>query len=182
MRSILISIACSGVLALPLLAQRPVPIVVRPMHADSDTATYVEHKMSGPRVGMVWVSGARATEKLAELHLHPVMSVFGWHFEQVTKARSGGPQLVSQQVFAIAGLEQGMVIPSGSFMFGMRLHGGFEFGVGPNISPFGVGMTYALGQSITLPGDVTIPVNLALISGQGSQRLSVLVGYALRRH
>lgn len=38
--------------------------------------------VSGPRVGVTFVTGSAARQRLAEYDLDPVMSQFGWHFER----------------------------------------------------------------------------------------------------
>lgn len=143
---------------------------------------FEQRKLSGPRLGMVIISGSRATARLNDRGLRPVMSVFGWHFESVTRSREGGPQFVAQQVLAVAGLEQGTAIPSFSSLVGVRFANGMEFGAGPNVSPLGAAMTVAVGKSVRLAGGVLIPLNVAVIMGKGSTRTSLLVGYAIRHH
>lgn len=161
--------ALLSALAAPLAAQR------------SDSVPVIEyHSLDGPRMGVTYITGPAAQAKLDQYHLQPIMSVVGWHFEQTSRPRSGGPQLVIEQVIAVAGLDQGKAIPSGSLLFGIRTPAGLEFGMGPNISPVGVALAMGIGKSFQW-GGVTIPLNLALVRSRGALRTTFLVGYALRR-
>ena len=169
------ALAAALLLAAPLHAQ-----VSRPP-ADSDPPPELEQReLEGPRLGMTVISGERALARLEQLGLKPIMSVVGWHFEQVTRPRAGGPMLVIQQLIALVGLDQGVVIPSGTVLVGMRTSSGFEFGAGPNISPVGVALAVGLGKSIR-SGGVTIPINLGFVMSRGALRTTLLAGYALRR-
>jgi hypothetical protein len=154
----------------PLAAQRP------------DSVPVMEYRdLDGPRLGFLYVTGPKAEARLTENNLQPFMSVIGWHFEQGSRPRSGGPQLVIEEVLVVAGLDQGKAIPSGSLLFGIRTEGGLEFGMGPNISPVGAALAIGIGRSLRY-GDVTIPLNLAMVVSQGAVRTSFLIGYAIRRH
>jgi hypothetical protein len=146
-----------------------------------DTVPVLEQRtLDGPRMGFTYISGPKAEAKLAENHLDPLMSLFGWHFEQIVRPESGGPSFVIQEVLLVAGVDQGTAIPSGSFMLGIRFPHGFEFGMGPNVTPLGTAMAIGIGKSLRY-GGVTIPINFALVRSQGALRTSILVGYAIRR-
>jgi len=168
-RTTMFALLLAAVAAAPLAAQR------------TDSIPVLEHRdLDGPRIGFTYITGPRAEVKLAEYHLQPFMSVVGWHFEQTTRPRNGGPQLVIEQVLVVAGLDQGKAIPSGSFLVGIRTSNGIEFGMGPNISPVGAALAVGIGKSLQY-GGVTIPLNLAMVISQGSLRTSFLIGYAIRR-
>ncbi len=157
-------------LAAPLAAQQA-----------PDTVPVLQHlELAGPRIGMLYASGPRAEARLAERNLEPFMSLFGWQFEQVVRPQAGGPMLVVEEVVLVAGLDQGVALPSASLLMGVRLPGGLEFGMGPNVSP--VGAALAMGAGISFQyGGVTIPVNVAVVRSQGALRTSFLVGYSMRR-
>ena len=155
----------------PLAAQQP----------DEDSIPVMRTvETSGPRVGITYISGPRAMARLAENDLAQWMSLFGWHFEQIVRPQRGGPALVTQEILLVAGLDQGTAVPSLSFLVGIRTPGGWEFGVGPNLSPVGTGLVVGVGKSLRY-GGVTIPLNLALVTSKGALRTSFVVGYAVRR-
>lgn len=139
-----------------------------------------ERTIDGPRMGFTYISGPKAEAKLAENHLDPLMSLFGWHFEQIVRPQTGGPAFVIQQVILVAGVDQGTAIPSGSLLLGIRFPHGWEFGMGPNVTPLGTAMAVGIGKSLRY-GGVTIPINFAVVRSQGALRTSILVGYAIRR-
>jgi hypothetical protein len=160
-----------------LLAAAAAPLAAQ---QSSDSVPVMERReLDGPRVGFTYITGPKADARLHELNLKPLMSLFGWHFEQVSRPRNGGPMLVAQQIFLIAGLDQGIAIPSGSLLVGIRLQNGFEFGMGPNLSPVGAALAMGFGKSLRM-GGATIPLNVALVMSQGAMRTSFLAGYAIR--
>jgi hypothetical protein len=68
-------------------------------------------------------------------HRPPGISQFGWQFEKQFYNRNGGIAAVNELVFLLGGLEQGVALPSLSWMVGLRSPTGLEFGIGPNITP-----------------------------------------------
>jgi hypothetical protein len=168
-RTTLVLALFATALAAPLAAQEPDSIPVMQ-----------ERTIDGPRMGFTYISGPKAEAKLAENHLDPLMSLFGWHFEQIVRPQTGGPAFVIQEVMLVAGVDQGTAIPSGSFLLGIRFPHGFEFGMGPNVTPLGTAMAVGIGKSLRY-GGVTIPINFAVVRSQGALRTSILVGYAIRR-
>lgn len=135
--------------------------------------------MEGPRLGLTVVSGSRAEARLKEYGLNPVMSQFGWHFEQDVSPGSSGPEFVVEEVLLVGATEQSKLVPSATLIMGIRLPGGFEFGVGPNLSPLGSGLALAIGQTITY-GGVSLPLNLAVVRSPGALRATLLMGYAIQ--
>jgi hypothetical protein len=142
--------------------------------------------MSGPRLGLTMVTGRRADSLLDARGLNPLMSQFGWHFEQIVRPVGGGPMFVVQQVFMLGAVEQRLAIPSLTLLMGIRFTNGLEFGLGPNLlatgsrsEPVVTALAVGAGRSIDY-GGVSIPLNLAVVHSPGATRFSVLVGYALR--
>ena len=169
-RSTLVLTLLAALAAAPLAAQQ-LP----------DTIPVLQQRtIDGPRMGFTYISGTKAEQMLADHHLDPLMSLFGWHFEQVVRPQSGGPMFVIQELLLVAGVDQGTAIPSGSFLLGIRFPSGFEFGMGPNVTPLGPAMAVGIGKSLRY-GGVTIPVNFAIVRSQDSFRTAFVVGYAIRR-
>lgn len=159
-----LTVLALGFLAGPLSAQRP---------------ELERRSMDGPRFGLTFVAGQRADSMLAERNLDPLMSQFGWHFEQIVVPEGGGPMFVIQEVVMIGAVEQRIAIPSLSLMMGVRFPSGFEFGVGPNVTPVGPALAIGIGRSIDYRG-VSIPLNLVLVHSQGAERFGVIIGYAIQ--
>lgn len=138
-----------------------------------------QRSMSGPRLGLTFVAGARARDVLRDRDLAPLLSQFGWHFEQITRPQGGGPMFVIQEVLLLGAVEQQTVVPAGTVAFGIRFPSGIEFGMGPNATPVGTALAMGVGWRMQY-GGVAVPFNLALVYSPGSVRISVLTGYAMR--
>jgi len=145
-----------------------------------DEVVLVQRSMSGPRLGVTFVSGARGREVLSEHSLSSPLSQFGWHFEQITSPRGMGPSFVVEEVFMLGAVEQGTVVPAATLLFGIRFPNGVEFGMGPNATPIGTALAIGAGWRLEY-GGVAVPFNVALVTSPGAQRISLLTGYALRR-
>jgi len=157
-------------LAAPALSQTPVPPVTEPM------------SLSGPRFGVTVLSDSivRRLKDDASLKVAPVVSQFGWQFEKQWVTGEGGPSPVTECVLLFGGLDQGVVLPSLSWLVGMRTTGGTEFGVGPNVSPLGVGLVIAAGMTMRA-GALNIPFNVAVVPSTSGARVSVLTGFNRRK-
>jgi hypothetical protein len=140
----------------------------------------MEHRsMSGPRLGITFVTGAQGTQALTDHNLPSPISQFGWHFEQQVVPRGGGPQFVIEEVILAGAVEQGTVVPAGTLLFGIRMPNGFEVGMGPNVTPLGSALAIGAGTSIRY-GGVSIPLDFAVVTSPGAVRFSFLIGYALQ--
>jgi len=157
-------------LAAPALSQTPVPPVTEPM------------SLSGPRFGVTVLSDSivRRLKDDAGLKVAPVVSQFGWQFEKQWVTGEDGPSPVTEWVLLFGGLDQGVVLPSLSWLVGMRTTGGTEFGVGPNVSPLGVGLVIAAGMTMRA-GALNIPFNVAVVPSTSGARVSVLTGFNRRK-
>jgi hypothetical protein len=87
---------------------------------------------------------------------------------------------VTECVLLLGGLDQGVAIPSLSWLVGARTKEGAEFGVGPNITPAGVALAIAAGMTFRA-GTLNVPVNFAVVPSKSGTRVSVLTGFSLRR-
>lgn len=139
-----------------------------------------QRSLSGPRLGLTVVTGNRSQDLLQRYSLDPLMSQFGWHFEQAIKPHTGGPMFVIEEVLLVGAVEQQTAIPSVSLIMGIRMPGGFEFGIGPNATPAGSALAIGIGKSIQY-GAVALPLNLAIVRSPGSVRISFLFGYAIEQ-
>ena len=138
-----------------------------------------QRSMSGPRLGVTFITGNRARDVLRDHDLAPLISQFGWHFEQITRPQGGGPMFVVQEVLLVGAVEEQTVVPAGTLLFGIRLPSGFEFGMGPNATPMGTALAMGAGWRMVY-GGVAVPFNVALVYSPGAVRFSLLTGYALR--
>ena len=157
-------------LASPVFAQALPPPVSPPVD------------LSGPRVGFTLLSpGVVNTLADEGVDVHPVVSQFGWQVEKRFYGGANGLTAVSEWVVLFGGLEQGVALPSLSWLAGLRTKEGFEFGAGPNVTPIGVGLVLAAGMTFR-SGALNFPLNVAVAPSRSGMRVSVLTGFNARRH
>jgi hypothetical protein len=137
--------------------------------------------LSGPRFGITTLSPG-IVDQLArrDVNLNPVISQIGWQVERQFFAAGGGVTVLHEWVGLVGGLDQGYAIPSASWMVGVRTAEGLEFGVGPNLTPAGVGLALAAGVTVRA-GVMNVPFNIAVVPSQAGVRVSMLAGFTLRR-
>lgn len=137
-------------------------------------------RLDGPRIGFTVLSGGvldKARESIGDLN--PFLTQFGWQFENRLFRLPNGVSGLVELVPLVGGLEQGKFIPSVSGLLGIRGAKGFEFGVGPNLTPLGANLVLALGTSFKSNG-INFPVNLAVVPGNGGARVSLMLGFNAR--
>jgi hypothetical protein len=137
--------------------------------------------LSGPRFGLSFLAPG-VIDKLAarEIHVTPNISQFGWQFEKQFYAKGSGVTMVTEWVALLGGLDQSVVLPSLSWLVGVRTREGAEFGVGPNITPAGTALVLAAGVTFRA-GAMNIPVNVAVVPSKVGARVTLLSGFSLRR-
>ena len=80
----------------------------------------------------------------------------------------------------MGGLEQDLVLPSLTWLVGLRTSGGTEFGIGPNVTPAGVALALAFGVTFRA-GVMNVPMNIAVVPSKAGTRVSFLTGFNMRR-
>lgn len=148
-----------------------------------DEVALTERNLGGPRLGVTVVTGSgKMVDELKKNGFGRMMSQFGWHFEYQVLPTGGGPQFVIQFIPLLGGVEYSKIIPTATLAIGVRLPSGIEFGMGPNVvvaNRPSSALTIAVGKSFNY-GGVSIPVNLAVTSNPDGQRVSLIIGYAIR--
>jgi len=133
--------------------------------------------MSGPRFGVTYLSPKTVDFiKDKDFDVKPFITQFGWHFERKFLTTNTGPEGVTALIPLIGGVEQGVVIPSLTWITGLRLRNGYEFGVGPNVSIGTAGMAFVFGHTGKL-GELYIPKNIGVVLSQDGIRVSFLFGF-----
>ena len=136
--------------------------------------------LSGPRVGITHLDeGVRSALLARNIEIEPTFTQFGWQFEKQFYTKGNGLTALNEWVVLLGGLEQGVAIPSVSWMVGLRSAGGSEFGFGPNITPAGVALAIAGGTTFRA-GPMNVPVNVAVVPSKAGMRVSFLTGFSLR--
>jgi hypothetical protein len=137
--------------------------------------------LSGPRFGFTSLSQG-IVDKLQQerdITVSSGISQFGWQFEKQFYSKAGGLAAVNEFVFLLGGLEQGVALPSASWMVGLRSQSGLEFGIGPNITAAGVALAVAGGVTFR-SGALNVPVTFAVVPSKDGMRVSMLTGFNFR--
>jgi hypothetical protein len=121
----------------------------------------------------------------------PFMTQFGITLEQRLQLGSTDSHFAFQEVVVASGIDQGVFLPSASFLIGFRSGAGLEIGLGP-VTSFSwsedkstvsatVSVVYALGWTIPLY-NAYIPINLAVVPTpeDGFARVSIASGFNFR--
>ena len=137
--------------------------------------------LSGPRCGATFLSDG-IVKKLDDnsIGVGSAVTQFGWQFEKQFLNAGTGPSAVSEWVLLVGGMEQGVVLPSLSWLVGLRTRGGAEVGVGPNLTPAGAALALAGGVTFRA-GSLNLPVNLAVVPSKAGLRVSLLCGFNTRK-
>jgi hypothetical protein len=136
--------------------------------------------LSGPRFGFTSLSdGVVAKLHERQIDVKPAITQFGWQFEKEFYSKEGGLAAVNEWVVLVGGMEQGVVLPSVSWLVGLRTSNGAEFGIGPNVTPAGVAMAFAAGVTFR-SGVLNVPVNFAVVPSKAGMRVSMLTGFNMR--
>jgi hypothetical protein len=137
--------------------------------------------LAGPRFGLTVLSDG-VVQKLAErdVTVGSTISQFGWQFEKQFYSKAGGMTALNEWVALVGGLDQGVAIPSLSWLIGLRSKEGAEFGIGPNVTPAGAALVVAAGVTFRA-GVLNVPMNFAVVPTKAGTRVTVLSGFTLRR-
>jgi len=134
---------------------------------------------AGPRVGAAYLVGGSVTADRAHRPVSPFITLFGWQIEHQFDAGPGLPTPVTELVFLAGGMEQGVVLPSASWLLGLRQRNGWEFGAGPTLTGAGVQLAFAGGVTQAM-GSLNVPVNLAVAPGRKGASISLTTGFNVR--
>jgi len=144
-------------------------------------STLTRRHLSGPRFGFTAFTGDVAAFRQSQ-GKQPLMSQFGWQFENQLLSTTAGNQALLEWVILVGGVEQDEFNVSLSWLAGYRLPTGLEFGVGPNISvrPGGDAPTTSMivAMGATMPfGEMYVPANVAVAFAEGGPRITTLIGW-----
>ena len=167
---LLVALAASSQSAQAQVAATPVPDVM---------------KLSGPRIGVTFLSDGIVRKFRDDIDgefdgVGSVVSQFGWQWEKRFYSGDNGLTAVTEWALLFGGMEQGVVIPSLSWLVGARTAQGIEFAVGPNFTPVGVALAAAVGVNFPI-GHLNVPVNLAVVPSKSGVRVSMLAGFNMRK-
>ena len=137
--------------------------------------------LAGPRFGITSLSQGVVDELQAHnVTVKSMITQFGWQAEKQFFTRNSGVTAVNEWVLLLGGLDQGVALPSLSWMVGLRTREGAEIGVGPNVTPAGVALALAGGMTVRA-GAINVPMNIAVVPSRAGTRVSFLTGFTLRK-
>ena len=167
--------------ALASLLAASVPADARAQRAVLATPLDEEYR-SGPRFGVTFLGGAivDSVRAVTETRISPFVTQFGWQYERQFMSFEGGPTAISEWVLLVGGLDQGVFLPSVSWIVGVRLPNQVEFGVGPNVSAAGAALVLTGGRTYRA-GNLNVPVNLAVVPSRIGMRVSLMTGFNMHR-
>lgn len=153
-----------------------------PVHGQQHEEPVRQLNRSGPRFGVTFLSGGIIDTLRTgyDIDVAPVLTQFGWQVERQFTTSQGGPVALSEWVLLVGGLEQGVFLPSISWLVGVRMPNQLEFGVGPNVTPAGAALAFTAGMTYRI-GALAVPVNLAVVPSKSGVRSSILTGFNLYR-
>jgi hypothetical protein len=122
------------------------------------------------------ITGKTASVLADEFDAVPVVTQFGWQEEIRFFSVEEGPTGLMELVGLIGGTEQGLFLPSLSWLAGVRMPDGSEFAVGPNLSISG--SAYVIAAGITRQyGSLNFPMNISVVLSKKGLRISFLIGF-----
>jgi hypothetical protein len=130
-------------------------------------------KLGGPRFGVSYSNGPGFDDLVKEVHqtkpdatVNSMMTQFGWQMEYRMFRTDQGVTALTEVIPLVGGLDQGLALPSLTWLVGLRSADGFELGVGPDLGIGGVSMMIGAGYTVDM-GGLNIPINLAV--GEGAK-------------
>lgn len=177
----------SKAFALPILIVVLI-VMSRDASAQTQTTPWLQQpqaltmNLAGPRLGMTVLDDA-AREMVRDhfgKEIGPIISQFGWQKEKRFMSSPSGFTGVTEFVGLVGGMDQGLLLPSFSWLIGARTSEGVEFAMGPNIAAGGVGLAAAAGVTFRA-GALNVPLNFAAVRSESGVRVSILAGFNMRR-
>jgi tetratricopeptide (TPR) repeat protein len=156
------------------------------LEAELDTAqTHDGLALGGPRFGALFLTSGDYDQIQQQLKKsygqelqNPTMSLFGWQFEYRFLTTDSGWTALSEFIPLVAGLDQGLALPSVTWLMGVRRESGLEFAAGPNFAIDGVAYVVALGYTLNA-GQLNFPLDVTYAMGKDANRLALSVGFNL---
>jgi hypothetical protein len=173
------SVACT-ILAGAVLAATPHAAGAQVLSARQQPAEVVD--LEGPRVGITFLTPGVRERLLARrgIAIGAAVSQIGWQTEKRFMSSDTGWTGVTEGVVLAGGLDQGVVIPSLTWLVGVRTAKGVEVAVGPNVTPAGIALAAAAGVTIR-SANLNLPLNLAVVPSKDGVRVSMLAGFNWRK-
>ncbi|MGZ5282071.1 MAG: hypothetical protein ACXWDO_06240 [Bacteroidia bacterium] len=156
-----------------------------PQPKKTTKTTYVQPQVTntgGPRIGITHIGPGKMRTGLDDnFGGKPTLSQFGWAFESRLFTTKQGASGTLTFIPLIAGVEQGLFLPSVTGLVGVRTSGGFDFSIGPNLSIGGAGLAMMAGTTVKLQG-IDIPMHIAAVPTNKGIIFNFLVGFNIPKN
>ncbi len=136
---------------------------------------------TGPKVGLTLIAGDLVDDLRRDFRKGPLLLQFGWQVEArfpVSRDRNGAAGY-AQLMPLIGGLEEGKILPSITWLIGVRGAKGNRIGFGPTMSLAGPTVTVSAGVT-KRSGQLYLPIDLAVQFMERGTIVSLLIGFADR--
>lgn len=162
-----------------LLILLPVLLLVLAQSVDAQTTVRRPASTFGPRFGFTLHTGESADALKDDFNASPLVLQIGWQIEgRFASSPTNGFSGVTKLVPLVGGFDQGLILPTLTWLVGVRSPGGTEIGFGPHLSIRGASL--AISGGITpQKGNLNIPIDLALVLSKKGTRISLLFGFSL---
>jgi hypothetical protein len=125
--------------------------------------------------------GGSVTAEVQGHSIAPITTLFGWQIEHQFSAGPDMPTPMTELVALVGGIEQGVFLPSVSWMVGVRRANGWEAGIGPTLTGAGLQVAIAAGVTHTF-GSLNVPMNVAIAPGRRGAAISFPTGFTMRHN
>ncbi len=163
--------------SVPIVASLVVLALAAPAAAQSGSLNITGS--TGPKVGLTLVAGELADDLQRDFGKGPILLQFGWQVEARFPVARDGAAGYTQLMPLIGGLDQGKILPSVTWLIGVRGARGNRIGFGPTISLAGPAVTLSAGVT-KRSGELHMPIDLAVQFVEKGMTLSLLIGFAGR--
>lgn len=141
--------------------------------------------LSGPRVGLTLVTGEDKNRLKNKFDANPLIVQFGYQFEKRFFSTNNGVTALTEFIPLVGGLDQSLLIPSVSWLLGIRTASGFEFAFGPNLTmkdksvkDIKPAFVFATGYSLKMDG-MYFPFNFAVSRSRDGLHYNFTTGFNL---
>ena len=133
----------------------------------------------GPKVGLTFVEGELADQLRREYDKGPIVLQFGWQVEGRFPVSPGGAAGYTALMPLVGGLDQGKILPSITWLSGVRGARGARIAIGPTMSLAGPTVTLSAGLTKRF-GNLYLPIDLAVQFMEKGTTVSLLIGFSDR--
>jgi hypothetical protein len=154
-------------------------LIARPVAAQSDGRSFITR--TGPRFGVALTTGHSADVLKQTWDARPAMLQIGWQIEGEFLANGGRISGVTSILPAIGGFDHGRILPSLTWLVGVRTEKGAQLCFGPDLSMTGAGLAVSL-SSARSSGALNVPTSMTVVFGERGVRISLLTGFISGDH